>query len=161
MIQRELKRPQVDVKAIEQPNYSIYAYDPNDFLVNGMLELLDQYQRLEIALKLGRGRRKKAEQGGRRRRSPFGYKVIKGSKLLMVDDRKAEIVRRLFKLKQQNPHWIFAQYAEQLNKEGYTTDQGKRFTKVQVKRIFDHEPIYQGTYSYGSIEAVGQHQAII
>lgn len=52
LIQRELKRHQVDVKAIEQPQYSIYAHDPNDFLVNGMMELLDQYQRLEIALKL-------------------------------------------------------------------------------------------------------------
>lgn len=60
LIQRELKRHQVDVKAIEQSQYSIYAHDPNDFLVNGMMELLDQYQRLEIALKLSRGRRKKA-----------------------------------------------------------------------------------------------------
>ncbi|SCL94276.1 Uncharacterized protein BCB44BAC_02345 [Bacillus cytotoxicus] len=49
LIQRELKKHEVDVKAIEQPNYSIYTHDPNDFLVNGMLELLDQYQRLEIA----------------------------------------------------------------------------------------------------------------
>ena len=64
LIQRALKRYRVDVRAIEQQTYSIYNYDPNDFLVNGMLELLDQYQRLEIALKLSRGRRKKAEQGG-------------------------------------------------------------------------------------------------
>ncbi|MBO2944456.1 recombinase family protein [Paenibacillus sp. F411] len=162
LIQRELKRNQADVKAIEQPNYSIYAYDPNDFLVNGMLELLDQYQRLEIALKLGRGRRKKAEQGGYAGGGiPFGYRVIKGKKLLIVDDRKAEIVRRLFELKQQNSHWTLAQYAKQLNKEGYTTDQGKYFTKVQIKRIFDHELTYRGIYSYGSIEATGQHQAII
>jgi DNA invertase Pin-like site-specific DNA recombinase len=105
LIQRELKRHQVDVKEIEQPNYSIYAYDPNDFLVNGMLELLDQYQRLEIALKLGKGRRKKAEQGGYAGGGiPFGYKVIKGNKLLIVDDRKSEIVRRLFVLKRQNPY---------------------------------------------------------
>lgn len=54
LIQRELKKYEVDVKAIEQPNYSIYTHDPNDFLVNGML---DQYQRLEIALKLSRGRK--------------------------------------------------------------------------------------------------------
>ena len=59
LIQRELKKYKVDVKAIEQPNYSIYTHDPNDFLVNGMLELLDQYQRLEIALKLSRGERRK------------------------------------------------------------------------------------------------------
>lgn len=126
LIQRELKRHKVDVKAIEQPNYSIYAYDPNDFLVNGMLELLDQYQRLEIALKLGRGRRKKAEQGGYAGGGiPFGYKVIKGNKLITVDDRKARIVRRLFELKKTYPCWTLAQYADQLNVEGYTTDRSR------------------------------------
>ncbi|WP_332309781.1 recombinase family protein [Bacillus cereus] len=81
LIQRELKKHAVDVKAIEQPNYSIYAHDPNDFLVNGMLELLDQYQRLEIALKLSRGRKKKAEQGGYAGGGVmFGYRVKKGQK---------------------------------------------------------------------------------
>ncbi|MCK4824919.1 recombinase family protein [bacterium] len=56
LIQRELKKYNVDVKAIDQPTYSIYsADDPSQFLINGMMELLDQYQRLEIALKLKRG----------------------------------------------------------------------------------------------------------
>ncbi|EKS8371697.1 DNA recombinase [Bacillus cereus] len=41
LIQRELKKYEVDVKAIEQP--IVFTHDPNDFLVNGMLELLDQY----------------------------------------------------------------------------------------------------------------------
>ena len=43
-----------------------------------MLELLDQYQRLEIALKLSRGRKKKAEQGGYAGGGVlFGYKAKK------------------------------------------------------------------------------------
>jgi DNA invertase Pin-like site-specific DNA recombinase len=104
LIQRELKRNQVDVKSIEQPNYSIYAHDPNDFLVNGMLELLDQYQRLEIALKLGRGRCKKAEQGGYAGGGiAFGYKALKERKTITVDENKAIIVRRLFELKADHP----------------------------------------------------------
>jgi DNA invertase Pin-like site-specific DNA recombinase len=162
LIQRELKRNQVDVKSIEQPNYSIYAHDPNDFLVNEMLELLDQYQRLEIALKLGRGRRKKAEQGGYAGGGiAFGYKVRKGQKTITLDENKAIIVRRLFELKADHPSWILKKYAEQLNAESYRTEQGKPFTKVHIKRIFDHEAIYQGQYKYGSIVAVGQHQSII
>ena len=64
LIQRELKKHEVDVKAIEQSSYSIYTHDPNDFLVNGMLELLDQYQRLEIALKLSRGRKRRLNEVG-------------------------------------------------------------------------------------------------
>lgn len=162
LIQRELKRNQVDVCSIEQPNYSIYTHEPNDFLVNGMLELLDQYQRLEIALKLGRGRRKKAEQGGYAGGGiAFGYKTCKGQKSITVDDHKANIVRRLFELKADYPSWILQQYAEQLNVEGYRTEQGKGFTKVQIKRIFDHESFYKGEYLYGQIQSVGQHQAII
>ncbi|WP_019635395.1 recombinase family protein [Paenibacillus fonticola] len=162
LIQRELKRNQVDVCSIEQPNYSIYTHDPNDFLVNGMLELLDQYQRLEIALKLGRVRRKKAEQGGYAGGGiAFGYKARKGQKTITVDKEKAIIVQHLFELKADHPSWTLKQFAEKLNTEGYRTEQGKAFTKVQIKRIFDHESLYQGMYSYGNIEAAGQHQAII
>jgi DNA invertase Pin-like site-specific DNA recombinase len=127
-----------------------------------MLELLDQYQRLEITLKLGRGRRKKAEQGGYAGGGiAFGYKAVKGRKTLMIDERHAKTVKRLFELKHVHPRWTLVQYAEHLNMEGYRTEHGNAFTKVQIKRIFDHEPIYRGTYKYGNIEAVGLHQAII
>jgi hypothetical protein len=50
LIQRELKKYGCDIKSIEQPFYSIHKKDPNDFWVNGLMELLDQYQRLEIVL---------------------------------------------------------------------------------------------------------------
>lgn len=162
LIQRELKRHAVDVKAIEQPNYSIYAHDPNDFLINGMMELLDQYQRLEIALKLGRGRKKKAQQGGYAGGGvAFGYTATKGQKAIQIDERQAETVRRLFSLRETNPTWSLSQLAVQLNTEGYTTTHDKSFTKVQVKRIIDREAFYRGTYRYGQIEANGLHQAIM
>lgn len=64
LVHREFKKHGVDVQSIEQPTYSIHKKDPSDFLINGLMELLDQYQRLEIAMKLGRGRNKKAQQGG-------------------------------------------------------------------------------------------------
>ena len=154
LIQRELKKYKVDVKAIEQPNYSIYTHDPNDFLVNGMLELLDQYQRLEIALKLSRGRKKKAEQGGYAGGGVmFGYRANKGQKVLEVDTNNE--LRHFFK------HWSLTQLAERLNMEGYCTQKGKRFTKVQVKRMLDRENFYRGVYTYGQIQTNGKHPAII
>ncbi|MGF9910330.1 recombinase family protein [Brevibacillus porteri] len=162
LIQRELKRHAVDVKAIEQPNYSIYAHDPNDFLINGMMELLDQYQRLEIALKLGRGRKKKAQQGGYAGGGvAFGYTATKGQKAIQINERQAVTVRRLFSLRETHPTWSLSQLAVQLNTEGYTTTHDKSFTKVQVKRIIDREAFYRGTYRYGQIEANGLHQAIM
>ena len=64
LLHRELKKNNVDIKAIDRPNYSIYTQNPNEIFVNGMFELLDVYERLEIALKLKRGRLQKAKGGG-------------------------------------------------------------------------------------------------
>lgn len=162
LIQRELKRQQVEVKSIEQPNYSLYAHDPNDFLVNGMLELLDQFQRLEIALKLSRGRKKKAEQGGYAGGGiPYGYKSNKSTKTLEIDWENAIVIQRLFELKELFPHWSLAQFAKQLNYDGHRTAQGKPFHSMQVKRMLDREDFYRGIYSYGTVTARGQHAAII
>src|SRR5690606_32081780 len=86
LVHRELKKYSVDVKSIEQPNYSIYRKDPNDFLVNGLMELLDEYQRMEIAMKLGRGRIMKARQGKYAGgRAAFGYSAKKGQKFIVTN----------------------------------------------------------------------------
>jgi len=162
LVQREFKKHGVDVRSIEQPMYSIHKKDPNDFLINGLMELLDQYQRLEIAMKLGRGRNQKAQQGGYAGgRATFGYTASKGQKVLQIDQKQAETVRRIFTIRELNPTWSLAQIAFQLNVEGYRTTQGKSFTKVQVKRILDREDFYKGTYIYGHIESQGIHQPII
>lgn len=162
LIHRELKRNKVDVRAIQQPNYSIFAHDPNDFLVNGMLELLDEYQRLEITSKLSRGRRKKAEQGGYTGGGvAFGYTLHKGTKTLEVNENHANTVKRVFELRRQYPTWSLSQLAAELNADGYTTRQDRPFSKVHVKRILDRECVYKGMVKYGSVTAIGQHQAII
>jgi len=162
LVHREFKKHGVDVRSIEQPTYSIHKKDPNDFLINGLMELLDQYQRLEIALKLGRGRSKKAQQGGYAGgRVTFGYKAKKGQKCIQVDEKQAMTVRRVFQLKERHPSWTLTRIAESLNEEGFTTQQGSMFTKVQVKRILDRRDFYSGTYRYGDISAEGVHQAIL
>jgi site-specific DNA recombinase len=162
LVHREFKKHGVDVRSIEQPTYSIHKKDPNDFLMNGLMELLDQYQRLEIALKLGRGRNKKAQQGGYAGgRATFGYKAKKGQKYIQVDEKKAQTVRKVFELKEQYPAWSFTQIALAINDEGFTTQLGSLFTKVQIKRILDKRDFYSGTYRYGDIEANGLHEAIL
>lgn len=126
------------------------------------MKLLDQYQRLKISLKLGRGRNKKAQQGGYAGGNvALEYKVKKGQKRLFIDDRQAHSVQRVFHLKEMYPLWSLTQLAEQLNEEGHPTKQGKLFTKVQIKRILDRKAFYSGLYSYGEITADGKHQAIL
>lgn len=135
---------------------------PSDFLINGLMELVDQYQRLEISLKLGRGRNKKAQQGSYAGGNvALGYKVKKGQKRLVVDVGQALTVQRVFDLKEQYPSWSLTQLAEQLNDDGHRTKQGKLFTKVQIKRILDRKAFYSGLYRYGDITANGKHQAIL
>jgi site-specific DNA recombinase len=162
LVHRELKKRSIDIRSIEQPTYSIFKKDPSDFLINGLMELLDAYQRLEIAMKLGRGRNKKASEGKFAGGGiPFGYKGKRGSKQMFIDEQKASTVQRLFELKDQHTDLSLSALAEKLNEEGFTTEQGKKFTKVQVKRILDRKAFYQGTYRYGQIEADGKHQAIL
>lgn len=162
LVHRELKRYGVDIKSIEQPTYSIHRKDPSDFLINGLMELLDQYQRLEIALKLGRGRMKKAQQGGYAGgRVAFGYTAKKGKKLIEVHEAQAFGVRRLFEMRERTPNLTLAETARRLNAEGYTTQQGKPFTKVQVKRILDRKALYEGKVCYGDVKAIGLHTPIL
>ncbi|OXM87394.1 recombinase family protein [Paenibacillus rigui] len=162
LVHREFKKHGVDVKSIEQPTYSIYKKDPSDFLINGLMELLDAYQRLEISMKLSRGRNKKAQQGGYAGgRAAFGYKAKKGQKAIEINPDEASAVQRVFELKELFPDWSLSQLAYQMNYDRFTTAQGKKFTKVQVKRILDRKEFYQGLYLYGDIKADGLHQAII
>ncbi|OMD48827.1 recombinase family protein [Paenibacillus odorifer] len=162
LVHREFRKYRVDIRSIEQPTYSIHRKDPNDFLMNGLMELLDQYQRLEIALKLGRGRNKKAQQGGYAGgRVAFGYSAKRGTKVMEINRVEASAIRRLFELRERYSDWTLAELARRLNAEGFTTQQGKRFTKVQVKRILDRKEFYGGIYRYGNVEAVGVHPAIL
>ena len=86
LLHRELKKNNVDIRAIDRPNYSIYTQNPNEIFVNGMFELLDVYERLEIALKLKRGRLQKAKDGGYAGGgAPFGYECLRGGKKLYVN----------------------------------------------------------------------------
>ncbi len=82
-------------------------------------------------------------------------------KLLQLDQGKALTVKRVFALREENPDSTLQQVADQLNREGHTTAQGKLFKPTQIHRILNREKFYQGNYAYSDIEAQGQHQAII
>lgn len=97
LIIRELKKNNMDIRAVDRPNYSIYSQDPSEILMNGMFEILDTYERLEIALKLKRGRIQKAKGGGYAGGGiPFGYYCPHGGKKLFIQQEEAEAVQQIF-----------------------------------------------------------------
>lgn len=164
LLHRELKKFKVDVKAIDRPTYSIYTSksDPSGYLMNGMFELLDTYERMEISLKLKRGRKKKAEGGGYSGGgAPYGYSATRGAKVLKVVPGEAQVVRKVFDLAGKDPGLSLREMASQLNQEGYRGRNGKDISPMLVKRILDREAFYRGFYKYGEVESMGQHDSIL
>jgi DNA invertase Pin-like site-specific DNA recombinase len=150
------------VKAIDRPTYSICSSDPADVLMNGIFEVLDSYERLEIALKLKRGRMQKAKSGGYSGGGvPYGYVALRGSKGILLEPKEAEAVRRVFELKRMCPWSTLQEIAETLNEEGYHGKNGGVFNLMLAKRIIEKKDFYRGIYKYGGIEAYGKHPAII
>lgn len=162
IIHRELKRYGVDIKSIDTPTYSIYVNDPSNFMFNGVMELLDQYERMEITRKLKRGRMKKAEGGGYSGGgAPYGYKAVRGSKVLEIVPEEARAVHRVFELAGEYPDMSLRKMASQLTTEGYRGREGKNIGPMLVKRILGHEDFYRGFIKYGGIQFIGRHEPIL
>ncbi len=162
LIRHEFEKYSVDVKAIDRPSYSIYKKNPNETLMNGVFELLDEYERAEIAMKLKRGRKKKAELGGYSGGgAPYGYKAVRGSKVLEVVPREARGVRRVFELAREYQTMSLRDIASRLNSEGFRGRSGNSISPMMVKRILDREDFYRGFYKYGEVESIGQHDSIL
>ena len=157
LIHRELKRAKSDVVSIEQPTYSIYTKDPNDFLINGMMELLDQYDRMSISLKLAKGRRTKVKGGEKGcGNAPIGYKWTDAK--IMIDYEKANIVKEIFNLALKGHS--SQKIADVINSKGFTTDRGNKFSKQSIHVIVTND-FYTGVITHGDIKKEGNHEALI
>ncbi len=157
LIHRELKKSKAEVASIEQPTYSIYTKDPNDFLINGMMELLDQYDRMSIALKLAKGRRTKVKGGEKGcGNAPIGYKWDNAH--IIIDYDKVEIVKEMYSLGLKNKS--SQAIADYFNKKGVTTDRGNQWSKQAVHLILTND-FYTGIITHGDIKKDGNHEPII
>ena len=120
------------------------------------------YERLEIALKLKRGRLQKAKEGGYAGGGiPFGYYCPHGGKKLFIQQEEAEAVQRVFQLKELMPTLTLQKISDFMNLLGYTGRNGKDFNPMLVKRILDREGFYRGEYRYGDIKSMGDYEPIL
>ena len=162
IIQRDLRKIGADVKAVDRPDYSIYNKDPTAVLINGMMELLDLYERLEIAKRLRRGRRAKAAKGGYAGgNAPIGYKRERHTKKLVIDPEMAVVVKHVFRIRKEHRRMTLDEIAASLHEAGYTTSTGRKYHRAQIKRILDNRDFYAGKYAYDGIASDdGQHEVI-
>ena len=158
LIQRELKKVKADVISIEQPTYSIYTTDPNNFLINGMFELLDQFERMSISIKLAKGRKTKVKSGVKGCGvAPLGYKWNTKSEIV-IDEETAPIVEFIFdnymKLGSVN------KVKDLLTKNGYMTKNGKEYSVQTLIGILSND-FYTGVIRHGEIKKEGNHKPLI
>lgn len=162
MIKRQLIKANAEVLSVEQPTYSIYDKDPNEFLTNGLLELLDQYDRMNINLKLAKGRRSKAKNGIKGGGNvPLGYKWQHDGvdqPIVILDNDNAEIVRDIFK-KYYELRSI-GKVRSYLEEKGYKTARGNSFSQQSIATIL-RNPFYKGEIIHADVKTKGKHEPLI
>lgn len=161
MIKRQLIKYNAEILSLEQPTYSLYDKDPNDFLVNGMMELLDQYDRMNTNLKLAKGRRSKVKSGQKGCGvAPIGYKWEHNTDIpvIGVDEKMAAIVKVIFKkyLELKSIGKV-QKYCED---KGYLTQRGKDFSTQALNNILKNS-FYKGDITHSDLKVEGLHEPII
>jgi DNA invertase Pin-like site-specific DNA recombinase len=162
IVHRNLKKYGVDIKSIEQPTYSINGKDPNEFLIQGFMELLDQYERLSINMKLSQGRRTKARSGVKGGGvAPLGYKWVHSTEnkpYIEIDEGTAPIVRLIYKkyLELKSIRKVISFLTEY----GYTSNKGKEFTPMAIRNILTND-FYKGIVRHGEASYKGLHTPLV
>ena len=157
MIHHEMKKCGADIISVEQKTYSIYSKDPNDFLFNGMMELLDQYERMTISMKLAKGRKARAKTGNKPcGTAPIGYRW-EGNKIV-IDYNNQLVVQNVFKifLKTKN----LSKTQRECNAKGYKTNRGKEFSVQAIKNILRND-FYIGIVTYAGRKIKGDQEPIV
>ena len=125
-----------------------------------MMGVFAELEKNLIKARLTAGRITKAREGGYAGGgAPLGYTAEKGRKTLEIDEDKVQTVRRVFELDESG--LSLRAIAGKLNSEGHTTAMGNTWQAVQVKRVLDRRPLYEGQYVYAGVTAEGQHMAIL
>ncbi len=161
LVTRALKKVGLDVRSIEQLKFSLYTSEPGDILIDGMMGLLDSYERLTIATRTRRGRLQKAALGGYSGGgAPYGYRAVRGSKVLQIDEGEARTVRLIFQLASRGMSALAI--GARLNERNIPTRQAATWSHVQILRILRRRAFYQGKrYSYAGVDGPAQHPAIL
>lgn len=159
IIRRELMKRGARIISVEQPKYDLYTKDPNDYLINAIMEALDVYERMSISLKLARGRTMKAKGGDKPAGvCPTGYRYTADKKHVEIDPEEASTVRLIFTEAQKGQS--LNQIAATLNGKGITTRRGKSWSAGSVQIIIRNR-FYIGELQHQGRTVKGSHEPII
>lgn len=159
LVKRELMKREARIISVQQPKFDLYNKDPNDYLINSLMEALDVYERMTISLKLARGRTVKARGGDKPAGTcPTGYKYSEDKKHVVIDEAEARAVKQLFTEAQKG--LTLRQIADVLNKQGIPTRRGKMWSAGNVAAILSNR-FYIGELQHQGKTITGNHEPII
>lgn len=158
-IRRILMRNKVVVVSVEQPNFDLYSANPNDKFFAGIMELMDEWERDTIALKLAKGRTAKARTGWKPAGiCPYGYAYTADKKHVEVNEEEAAAVRLMFSEGQKGK--TLSQIAAIVTGKGYPARRGGRWSAGSVQAILRNR-FYVGELTHQGKTITGNHPAII
>lgn len=160
-VMKAVMQAKANIRSIDEPSFDVYRYqkDPENFMITGMMGMLDQWERMTIARKLARGRATKAMKGDKPAGVvPFGYQYTSDKKHVAIDPGEAGTVRLMFTEAQKGSS--LQKIAETLNGREITTRTGRPWTRGLVHSIL-HNRFYVGELTHQGQTIAGNHDAII
>lgn len=157
LIRRELMKSKLHVISVDNPDYDLYTKDPVEMLMNGIMEMLDEYEKMTIAIKLARGRVARAKTGNKPCGTcPIGYRWVGNE--VEIDPETAPTVCEIF-----NKYIQFKSLrrtGRELTALGHLSNQGNEFSDMALKKIIEND-FYLGIVTHGTIKVEGHHKPLI
>lgn len=160
-VMKAIIQAKANIRSIDEPSFDVYLYqkDPENFMISGMMGMLDQWERMTIARKLARGRATKAAKGDKPAGvAPFGYRYAADKKSIEVDEAEAQAVRTMFTEGQKGRS--LREIANTLNGAGIATRRGKEWSAGNVQAVLKNT-FYTGELLHQGRPIKGNHTPII
>ena len=165
MIQRELKRAGKDVRAVDSPTYTLYSDSPEDYLITGMMQLLDDFERLSVSLKLERSRKLKASKGNKPSGiAPYGFRwteirsAARREKIVQADPTEGPVVTELFR--DYLRLGSVGKLCRDLEERGILNRRGKPFSRQAMYGMLTND-FYTDMVRHGKVNRDGNHDALV
>lgn len=160
-VMKAVIQAKANIRSIDEPSFDVYLYqkDPENFMICGMMGMLDQWERMTIARKLARGRATKAAKGDKPAGvAPFGYQYTPDKKGIEIDETEAKAVKTMFTEAQKGRS--LRQIAAVLNDAGIATRRGNEWSAGNIQAILKNT-FYIGELTHQGQTVKGNHTPII
>jgi len=142
--------------SIEEPHLD--SNDPMRKAFRQFMGIVSELEKAFITMRLSGGRINKAQKGGYAGGAiALGYKTK--NKKLIIDEKQAEIIRTIFKMKRYKRMGL-REIARELNEKGVPTARGGKWYAGTIKYILEN-PLYKGMAHYKDSNIKNKDLALI